>query len=146
MSRNHPCNLSILKRTECHMNFGIQNEDWYDEWYSSLCVLYADSDVPGSHINIYISSLTLTLHKKSVREELLEKRCFAELLCQREAMAFYHQPMIKHNQVNTIKHKHFCVVLLFLLTGVHIQLVWVYLITVSYSSPKNPTGWTKRNV
>lgn len=86
-------------------------------------MLYADSDVPGSHINIYISSLTLTLHKKSVREELLEKRCFAELLCQREAMAFYHQPMIKHNQVNTIKHKHFCVVLLFLLTGVHIQLV-----------------------
>eukprot|EP00580_Thalassiosira_gravida_P009726 CAMPEP_0201642162 /NCGR_PEP_ID=MMETSP0493-20130528/25683_1 /ASSEMBLY_ACC=CAM_ASM_000838 /TAXON_ID=420259 /ORGANISM="Thalassiosira gravida, Strain GMp14c1" /LENGTH=109 /DNA_ID=CAMNT_0048116277 /DNA_START=87 /DNA_END=416 /DNA_ORIENTATION=- len=48
--------MPSLKRQQCHMTYGIQNEE-------------------------------------CVREELGEKRCYAELLCQREAMKFYHQPM-----------------------------------------------------
>eukprot|EP00579_Thalassiosira_antarctica_P001681 CAMPEP_0201870948 /NCGR_PEP_ID=MMETSP0902-20130614/3962_1 /ASSEMBLY_ACC=CAM_ASM_000551 /TAXON_ID=420261 /ORGANISM="Thalassiosira antarctica, Strain CCMP982" /LENGTH=104 /DNA_ID=CAMNT_0048396759 /DNA_START=107 /DNA_END=421 /DNA_ORIENTATION=- len=31
--------------------------------------------------------------EECLREELGEKRCFAELLCKREAMKFYHEPL-----------------------------------------------------
>lgn len=32
-------------------------------------------------------------NEECVREELTEKRCFAELLCKREAIKFYHEPL-----------------------------------------------------
>mmetsp|Transcript_28313 Transcript_28313/g.63842 ORF Transcript_28313/g.63842 Transcript_28313/m.63842 type:complete len:112 (-) Transcript_28313:15-350(-) len=34
-----------------------------------------------------------------VQEELLEKKCFAETLCVKEAIEFYHQPMRKDADV-----------------------------------------------
>ncbi|KAL9184014.1 hypothetical protein ACHAXT_002100 [Thalassiosira profunda] len=48
--------LPSLRRQECHLAHGIQNED-------------------------------------CVREELAEKRCFAELLCPKEARRFYREPL-----------------------------------------------------
>jgi len=37
-------------------------------------------------------------NEECVREELTEKRCFAELLCKREAMNFYREPLPRKRQ------------------------------------------------
>ena len=44
---------------------------------------------------IAVTSLTPLYSLFSVREELIEKKCFAELLCKREAMRFYHSAIRK---------------------------------------------------
>ena len=89
MSSNQPCRLSSLKRQECHMNYGIQNEEWYVDLsmqFNTMLMI----DVYQTYSNI--SHLFTLL---SVREELIEKKCFAELLCKREATKFYHSAIRK---------------------------------------------------
>jgi len=50
------------------------------------------------------SSRFLPLSRLSVQEELLEKKCFAEILCMKEAMEFYHKPMRKVRGMRLLSH------------------------------------------
>lgn len=39
-------------------------------------------------------------NEECIREELIEKRCYAELLCRREANKFYNEPLPRHRRRN----------------------------------------------